>query len=57
MIEEFKDKIEVLKIKNILTEVRKLEPLREQETNEIKNETKRKLNMSDNKISNVLRKL
>ena len=57
MIKEFKDKIEGLKIKNILTEARKLEPLREQETNEIKNETKGKLNMSDNKINNILRKL
>ena len=34
-----------------------LELLREQEINEIKNETKRKLNMLDDEINNILEKL
>ena len=38
IIEEFKDKLRDLK--NILNEIKKLEPLREQENNEIKNEIK-----------------
>ena len=36
---------------------KKLEPLREQDINEIKNETKRKLNMLDDEINNFLEKL
>ena len=40
MIKEFKD--ELRDLKNILNEIKKLEPLREQENNEIKNEIKRK---------------
>ena len=40
MIEEFKDELRGLK--NILNEMKKLEPLREQKLNEIKNETKKK---------------
>ena len=55
MIKEFKDEIEGLK--NILTEIKKLELLREQEINGINNETKRKLNMLDDKINNILGKL
>ena len=55
MTEEFKDEIEGLK--NILTEIKKLELLREQEINGINNETKRKLNMLDDKINNILGKL
>ena len=41
MIEEFKD--ELRDLKNILNEIKKLKPLREQEKNEIKDETKRNL--------------
>ena len=37
--------------------MKKLEPLREQEINEIKNETKRKLNMMDDEILDILEKL
>ena len=56
MIEEFKDNLRGLK--NILNEIKKkLEPLREQEINEIKNETKRKLNMLDDEINDILEKL
>ena len=41
----------------MLTEIKKkLEQLREQEINEIKNETKRKLNMLGDEINNILRK-
>ena len=36
-----------------MNEMKKLELLTEQEINEIKNETKRKLNMLDDKIRNV----
>ena len=42
-IEEFRDKLKDLK--NMLNEIRKLELLREQEINEIKNETERELSM------------
>ena len=55
MIEEFKD--ELRDLKNILNEIKKLEPLREQEINEIKNETKRKLNILDDEIDDILQKL
>ena len=55
MIEEFKDEIKGLK--TILNEIKKLELLREQEMNEIKNETKRKLNMLDDEINDLLEKL
>ena len=41
MVKEFKDELKSLK--NIFNEIKKLELLREQETNEIKNEMKRKL--------------
>ena len=51
MIEEFKD--ELKSFKNILNEIEKLELLREREIKEIKNDTKRKLNMLDDEISNV----
>ena len=54
--EEFKDETEGLK-KYIDWDKKKLELLREQETNEINNETKRKLNMLDDKINNILGKL
>ena len=36
---------------------KKLEPLRKQEKNKIKNETKRKLNMLDDEINDMLEKL
>ena len=55
MNEEFKDELRGLK--KILDGMKKLEPLREQEVNEIKNETKRKLNMLDDEINNILEKL
>ena len=53
MIEEFKHELKSLK--NILNEIR-LELLREQEINEIKNERKRKLNMLDDEINDILEK-
>ena len=40
-----------------MNEIKKLQPLREQEINEIKNETKRKLNMLDEEIYDILEKL
>ena len=43
MTEEFKN--ELTSFKNTLNEIQKLESLKEQEINEIKNDTKRKLNM------------
>ena len=54
MIEEFKDELKSLK--NMLNETKKkkLELLREQEINQIKNETKRKLNMLDDEINDIL---
>ena len=55
MIEEFKD--ELKDFKNILNKIKKLELLREQEINELKNETKRKLNMLDDEISDILEDL
>ena len=55
MTKTFKDEIEGLK--NILTEIKKtLELLGEQEINEIKSKTKRKLNMLDDEINNILGK-
>ena len=51
MIKEFKDELKSLKI--ILNEIKKLELLREQEMNKIRNDTKRKLNMSDDEISDI----
>ena len=55
MIEEFKD--ELKDFKNILNKIKKLELLREQEINELKNERKRKLNMLDDEISDILEQL
>ena len=55
MIEEFKDRLKSLK--NILNKIKKLNFLREQEINQIKNETKRKINMLDDEISNIFNKL
>ena len=55
MIEEFKDRIKGLR--NILVEIKKLELLKEQKINEIKNETKRTLNMLDDEINDILEKL
>ena len=54
MIKEFKDKIKDLK--KYISQDKKLELLREQEINGIKNE-KRKLNMLDDEINNVSEKL
>ena len=51
MIEEFKDEIEGLK--NILAVIKKLELFKEQEINEIK----RKLNILDDEINNILGKI
>ena len=56
MIEGFKD--ELKGFQNILNEIKKkLKLLREQEINETKNETKRKLNMQRNEINDTLEKL
>ena len=40
-----------------MNEIKKLEPLREQKISELKNETKRKLNMLDDEINYILEKL
>ena len=53
-IKELRDKLKDL---NILNEIKKTELLKEQEINEIKNQTKRKLNVLDDEISDVLEKL
>ena len=56
MLEKFKNELKSLK--NLLNEIKKkLKLLREQEINEIKNETKRKWNMLDDAISDILEKL
>ena len=55
MIEEFKDRIKGLR--NILVKIKKQELLKEQKINEIKNETKRTLNMLDDEINDILEKL
>ena len=55
MIKEFKD--ELKDFKNILNKIKELKLLRQQEINEIKHEIKRKLNMLDDKISNILENL
>ena len=55
MTKWFKDQIKGLKI--ILTGIKKTRTIERKEINEIKNETKRKLNMLDNVISNILGKL
>ena len=41
----------------MFNEIKKLELLREQEINKIKNETKRKLNMLHDEVNNILEKL
>ena len=51
MIKQFKDKIKSLT--NILNETKNLKLLRQQEINEIKNETKRKLDMLDYDINDI----
>ena len=53
-IKELRDKLKDL---NILNEIKKTELLKEQEINEIKNQTKRKLNVLDDEISDILEKL
>ena len=55
MIKEFKDELKSLK--NILNGTKKLELLTKQEINEIKDETKRKLNMLNDEINNILENL
>ena len=54
-IEEFRNQLKDLK--NILNEIKKLELLRQQEINEIKNETERQLSMLNDEMSNVLDRL
>ena len=54
-VKEFRDKLKDTKI--ILNEIKKLELQREQKINEKKKETKRKLNMLDDEISDILEKL
>ena len=49
MIKEFKER----GLKNILNEIKKLDPSRVQEINEIKSETKRKLNILDDEINDI----
>ena len=55
MIEELKDELKSLT--NIFNEIKKLELLREQEINEIKKEKKRKLNMLDDEVNDILEKV
>ena len=55
MLEKFKNELKTLK--NILNEIKKLKVLREQEINEIKNKTKRKWNLVDDDINDILEKL
>ena len=55
MIEEFRNQLKDLK--NILNEIKKLGLLRQQEINEIKNETERELSMLNDEMSNVLERL
>ena len=55
MIEKFKDELKDLE--NISNKIKELELLREQEINEIKNESKRKLIILDNEINKILEKL
>ena len=54
-IEEFRDKLKNLK--NTLNEIKKLELLREQVINEIKNEPERELSMLNDEMSNILEKV
>ena len=55
IIEKFKDELKDLY--DILNKIKELELLREQEINEIKNESKWKLNMIDNEINEILENL
>ena len=55
MIKRFKN--ELRDFKNLLNKIKKLELLREQEINKIKNETKRELNMLDDEISDIIEML
>ena len=55
VIEEFRDKLKNLK--NTLNEIKKLELLREQVINEIKNEPERELSMLNDEMSNILEKV
>ena len=54
-IEEFRDKLKNLK--NTLNEIKKLELLREQVINEIKNKPERELSMLNDEMSNILEKV
>ena len=54
-IKEFRDKLKSLKA--ILNKIKELGSFREQEINEIKNETKRESNMLDDETSKILEKL
>ena len=54
-IKEFRDKLKSLKA--ILNKIKELGLFREQEINEIKNETKRDSNMLDDETSKILEKL
>ena len=55
MIEEFKDELQDLKY--ILNKIKKLESLKEQELHEIKDKTKRKLNLLDDQVNSILQKI
>ena len=54
-IKEFRDKLKSLKA--ILNKIKELGLFREQEINEIKNETKQESNMLDDETSKILEKL
>ena len=54
-MKEYKN--ELKDFKNILNKIKELELLGEQEINKIKNETKKKLSVLDDEISNALEKL
>ena len=54
-IKKFRDKLKSLKA--ILNKIKELGLFREQEINEIKNETKRESNMLDDETSKILEKL
>ena len=55
IIKIFNDELKGLK--DIFNKIKELELLGDQEINELKNETKRKLDMLDDEISNTLEKL
>ena len=55
MIEEFKDELKSLK--NIFNEIKKTRIIKRTRNKRKKNETKRKLNMLDDEVNDILEKL